>query len=1802
MRPSTMCPISAADTVARHALRYEGLTAAARPVLPGNVVRQPASTHAPNRRARRSQRARTRVRLVAPASGAPSRVQTVAETQSARTQVRPARPDRAVMSQGGFVKIASMTAFGAPTDISVGWDGTVWAIDASGAPHLLDLLNDRWQPFGEGVDATAAAGGSVFYFRGEEVLEIPSGGAAKPPVPIRTRFPGLPDSFNYGLSGAVAPGGALYLIRAGWYVPASASSAKARLTDLKNWPKLDPVFGAGLIDAAWDDGTAAFLARDGQFIKVNFAAGEVVGAPAPLSQYAPWAGKLPDGWAARGIDAALWQAPSWVVFNGPAVAAFDNQKATPGYLGARIPGWPMAWNPTLVQAPSGRLGALVSLLAGQVPPVIFYDGKTWSQTGGGAAYSVCQGADGSVFATSNQLYYLNNGVWHLTAVQPPRTFTRVTAGNESLVYGVDSSGVVYRTDGPNFQATTWGPATDIAAGSDGTFWSCRNGDNRAYLGFWELPDRAPMAVPVVGAGGVVLRIATCGLSQVYALARHGDGSPGVYRYDLPYLFRSQPAPGKSVDQMVRGRGRLYRLDTTKTPGAPWRVAALDAHTGEQLASFDLPALPVGEVYWSLAYDPVHDLVYAAARPWDPFDRTSRGELLALDGATLDRRWWYMATKGIDAAPAVAGGAVYFGDRSGTLTKIDGLKGPSVAWTWQIWDPAPTNVMRVTTPLVAGGMVYAVAWIHMGQASWWGGVVTCTTDGTQRFASKDHGFWITSETIIYPMLAPPILGRLADGGKTVPVLYLTSRDSIVAYKLGSSGMAQPASFTLPGGAAISAAPTYDDGTRAGSGLSGQSLDSKIRIWFGDDRGRLWALDRGLVPVAGMPKTIAEKSNLQTSPQLYKDARGGLTVLFGLLYDGPAKGGHPYLYGYNPDTGDVSTIPTGGWDVGRLCHGVLNGIAYCAGFAFGGPIFAMRVDTIVQGLRDFLVDSQMMQDPDETAANYNRTDSPIPPSRARYQTHLTVIDDQKSPIPHEPLKVWADAPTTIRVDGKPYTIGPGANQYAALQTGTDGSIVITSGYSLADGSDKPDMYASALHVWAGFMDPFERIVVNPDHLFHERIATAHANAGDDDPDKVNLMTAQSYACVKPNSKPAGLFTADDKTNKQPENCAKAIGQMRSGVGFGGSPENAPGMLFDRLMLHAGGTKQARRAIRAGLTADAGGSSGRYIAAEKPPEAAYFPANIAARRPVTLSKANGMLFTKPQGVHANKTVYREVDHATAQDEFDKLGPSTWQPIGSSSGTHRLGNIFTDFWHWLTHVFNEVVDEITHIVVSIADAVMVGIRMIIKGVEQVFKAIITVIDDIASAIGSFFRMLAKIVEDVIAALSVFFHFDRILAVQRFLNTQINGVLAQTGGTSKIGAAISQHVKPIVDNLINGGEQAVKNAFDPVIAKLTPNDRLGNMPGAGATPHSIFLAKRGSAGPNSGGATHAVHCTWGLQKAKSGLPSATVGAAAVAGGDDPLTAFFKSFVSSLSSDPVLRQAIAQLTTQVDATFHVSSAGDFFRGLLADLLRLLEVVTILALDIAKAFFDGLFALIESLVGWVGALLNQAIDIPVLSWLFGWLTGGEKLTLLNLITLIGAIPITLLYRVVEGTWPDVSQASDAGAPAWLRFAALTIAGFDSLVVGFISGVLDAAGDASEEALARLRVIAAAASWVRVAAAFPLALSSSPLILDWSLWVARICSALWPTFTAIFKAEPPIPSVVAGILGFSAGLLVVAVYLIEGASPLALAAGLCVSIPPALNWGKLFGEEAAIIVGMLDVAMGFAVCGLDIAMAVPSTGTH
>jgi hypothetical protein len=106
---------------------------------------------------------------------------------------RPARLFEQV-PETGFAPIASTLTFGSPTDIAAGWDGTLWAIDEAGAPHVYDSESDAWQLFGSGIDAAALVedAGPAVYFRGAEML-VPDGQHA--PRPLGQVWPDLPPSY-----------------------------------------------------------------------------------------------------------------------------------------------------------------------------------------------------------------------------------------------------------------------------------------------------------------------------------------------------------------------------------------------------------------------------------------------------------------------------------------------------------------------------------------------------------------------------------------------------------------------------------------------------------------------------------------------------------------------------------------------------------------------------------------------------------------------------------------------------------------------------------------------------------------------------------------------------------------------------------------------------------------------------------------------------------------------------------------------------------------------------------------------------------------------------------------------------------------------------------------------------------------------------------------------------------------------------------------------------------------------------------------------------------------------------------------------------------------------------------------------------------------------------------------------------------------------------------------------------------------------------------------------------------------------
>ena len=1605
----------------------------------------------------------------------------------------PQRPEGLALPQPTFNSIASNTTFGPLTDISMGWDGTLWGIDAEGAPHVYDSINSVWAQHGDGIDAAIVAGTSyttLYIFRGPEVVTINTATLQVTALTtISALWPQLPDSFKLGVKGACpAPGanGALILFNGGRYVATDGSVPPGKLTDFTNWPQTAN-WKDGVIDAIMTNSSGilayATLIRRGEAVDVDMQGRNVPLAPSPFhpSDYLPGnfdPSTLPASWAA-GVDAGARTTINNnmvnLLFKGAAVAVVTTDTATTTqikYLGNLAGDWPATWHPVLAHAPNGRDGNLWSALPGtHGSHIVQHDGDSWSVRTEQADH-VGVGQDNTVMiASANRLWTFNGAGFD--AVSQANDLIQVSLGNANAVNARDINGNVYSfnpTSGALTQNTDVGVVTHIATTNDGSLWHAKSGNpnmNRQIVG----SGAAPQAIPVKqGVVSEVLKVAGTGFGAAHCLVQDStNGSPGpttvsAYRYDSPFLFKTAQRHEVISHRVERGLGLLYLVDSDQ-------VIALDAHTGAEVARSAPPPSP--QWYNQPVFDPILQLVYigSGVNSDDDYDNTTPGQLFALDARTLAVRWTFVTPSSIDAEPGLNGKDLCVSDRSGKVYMFDtaqALANPSAVtprWTASAVQDGSTQTHRVSTPAFVKDQLYVAAWdanaidsednFH-ARVSW---VSYKASDGTPMGSGTLR---IIDAFMLSTHLMPPIYGQMnitPNAAQTLaPTLYYNCNDTVVGVSLGDAPVSR--SFTLPAVAiyaqTISSGFAYDSDTNS--------------LWFGSLYGSLYCLDVNLRPASYTPFTPVQDFSITAAPVIYKDTQGDTTILFGAYYEIlPYSDPQEFLLrAFDPDTGVSAVLPIGVTRTTSLSNAVINGVLYVAGVDGGDPagqyaqVWGIRVDALAQATRDFIIESQLMQDPDPNATgsgnipadpNAPLPDNPIPPSKARYQTQLTIVDDDKTPVPHEPVKVWADAAgTVIAVNGAQYTIGPDDSAYASIQTGVDGAIVITS--------DANDANASPLRMWAAFMDPYERIMVYPDQEWHQRVSQSVNDPAADpnkapDPSKPNLSTVHSYK-LDPNNPgstaPKQLFT-DDEKNQQPvsapQNVANAIGTMKGSLNLGGA---SPATLASALQsLHASN------------------SASQYIAYTTLTGMHYLPTNARVQRTVMIGAPAGFQLSRPSGGAQTLT---PMSHSDARDAIDALAASV---PGANVKRVRLrvnrsDDAFGDFWN---NLLQGLVQGIENLLVSVADDILVGFHYLLQGVLHVLIIVVEVIGDIVRTLVAIFVQLEKIIEDVIEALSVLFHFGEIMWTHRWLA----GQMATYKETLK--TTMTQTCQDAIDKFIEDGETAIAAWIDSVKKSLNPQQSIGTEHSMGSTTHTAMSAQLGSAGNSATGNSQAVQGSWGIQHMKNGLSNGAGGSSGTGAGapsriqpaqvaDDPVTDFLNGFIQSLSTDPVLSQSLSDLKDDFSRLVSPSSAQQFFVTLVDTLLDTIKTMLVGAMAVGKALFDGLIGIIGFAVDAIWNALLTPWDIPVISWLYKLLF-QEDLNLLNLATLVVAIPVTIIYRVAAGEYPQDSDTTyrlqrsrlgvdparpDSGIlPDWAQKAMGTTVAILNLVYGIVNAFLD-----------------------------------------------------------------------------------------------------------------------------------------------------
>lgn len=385
------------------------------------------------------------------------------------------------------------------------------------------------------------------------------------------------------------------------------------------------------------------------------------------------------------------------------------------------------------------------------------------------------------------------------------------------------------------------------------------------------------------------------------------------------------------------------------------------------------------------------------------------------------------------------------------------------------------------------------------------------------------------------------------------------------------------------------------------------------------------------------------------------------------------------------------------------------------------------------------------------------------------------------------------------------------------------------------------------------------------------------------------------------------------------------------------------------------------------------------------------------------------------------------------------------------RVGPITDDLgiFDWIDDAINDaenfVLQSVTCIYDETANAINAVINAIVQGVESAYNFAVNTVEDAAnvvlgvlSAIGN---AIEDVVDDIVQALSFLFAWGDIVNTMNGIAGSITSALGSL--QTDIATIAGSDVQTFFTNL----ENSIAGAFGSPSIVSAGQNAVGSQ---NQDPSSAYSKGGGSS----------VACTSFTQKTSnnmSGSGSSTGTAAFLTVLDtgnfgSQMATFFTNAQSILSSQfPDLG---ASFTTALTNFGNALVDPSTFQS--SGINALLSPIGVIAQDIV-AFFGAIaqdfLTLLQNIGDDLLGFFTAPIEIPLIGDIFSWMAGGATFNLLNLFSLLVAIPMTIVYKAVNGSAPfSDSVAFDAGS--YDPGVAQVVYSFAMVLYGVFEGLNDA----------------------------------------------------------------------------------------------------------------------------------------------------
>ena len=366
---------------------------------------------------------------------------------------------------------------------------------------------------------------------------------------------------------------------------------------------------------------------------------------------------------------------------------------------------------------------------------------------------------------------------------------------------------------------------------------------------------------------------------------------------------------------------------------------------------------------------------------------------------------------------------------------------------------------------------------------------------------------------------------------------------------------------------------------------------------------------------------------------------------------------------------------------------------------------------------------------------------------------------------------------------------------------------------------------------------------------------------------------------------------------------------------------------------------------------------------------------------------------------------EELSAEDMEDHL-------VDTRSRCIDVGRIpfFSDIYDLVAGIAEGVYQLATAAFKIVTNGVKATIEFVYNQISYVFDFICGVFEKVFGVAEAIFESVQAGFEEVFGWIGYVFDWNDILrsrtAISYTVTTVLDFVKKAVGG-----------IQNKLDDQIESAQQQVPPAFEKLAKLIGANGTLGGYAKANQPVNKESTALSAAAANNI-----VLNSTINSRGSVS-YADLLVGEAAEDGdAGDGLLGILNELGETFDNNQSFKDAISFLKDLG------SSPDQIFDKLLSALLKSLQGMVEVALTFAKKLLDELLKLMDALVDAVKVFITTPRDnIPFVSDLYRWLTttdskpNGDPLTLLDLGSLIAAIPMTVLYKAISKLIWGVSSA-------------------------------------------------------------------------------------------------------------------------------------------------------------------------------------